>query len=681
MRKSKFYTILFFLILFCISITKAEDKEQNLNLLPVPANVNLLEGKFVLTDNFSIAVQGNTDKRIYQYASRVLRRLSGRTGLFFTQDFITTESTNDTCSMIITCNRPGKIILNEDESYTLIISPTKIKLNSETDLGAMHGLETLLQLLNSNENNYYFPSIQIEDTPRFPWRGLMMDVSRHFMPVEVIKRNLDAMAAVKMNVFHWHLSDDQGVRVESKVFPKIQELSSDGYYYTQDQIKDIIKYAADRGIRVIPEFDVPGHSTAFLVAFPELASATGPYKIERKYGVFDPTFNPTIEATYNFFDKFFGEMAGLFSDEYFHIGGDENNGKQWNANKSIQNFMKKNNIPDDNSLQAYFNERILKILTKYGKKMIGWDEILHPDMPTNIVIQSWRGTQALIEAAKKGYSGILSNGYYIDLIQPAWYHYLNDPIPDSLNLTNDQKKKILGGEATMWAEDVTPETVDSRIWPRTAAIAERFWSPANVKDVEDMYRRINIINFKLEELGITSIKNQAMMLRRLTNNNDVSSLKTFIDVVEPLKIYERHSQGIIYTQQSPYTRVVDAAFPESETARQFNKLVENFLVKKNQRDADEIKEKLSVWKENHTKLMEIIKLSPILKEIEPASYNLSKISQTGLEAVDLILSKQNANSNWMKENMKILNVAKKSYGQIEIMIIPGIEKLVDAVNR
>ena len=680
MKQPKFYQIVFFLTLLCISLTAA-DKEQNLNLLPVPANIQLLEGKFILTENYSIAVKGDPDNRIYQYATRVLRRLSGRTGLFFPQDFITPESYSDTCSLIITCNRPGKIILNEDESYTLIVTPLKIKLNSETDLGALRGLETLLQLLNSNKNNYYFPDVRIEDVPRFPWRGLMMDVSRHFMPVEVIKRNLDAMAAVKLNVFHWHLSDDQGVRVESKIFPQIQKLSSDRFYYTQDQIKDIIKYAADRGIRVIPEFDIPGHSTAFLAAFPELASAPGPYKIERNWGVFDPTFNPTNEATYDFFDIFLGEMAGLFTDEYFHIGGDENNGKQWNGNKSIQEFMKKNKIPDDHALQAYFNNRILKILTKYGKKMVGWDEILHKDMPANIVIQSWRGTQALTDAAIKGYSGILSNGYYIDLIQPASYHYLNDPIPDNLNLTNDQKKNILGGEATMWAEDVTPETVDSRIWPRTAAIAERFWSLSNVRNVEDMYRRINIINFQLEELGITSIKNQGMMLRRLTNNKDVTALKTFIDVVEPLKIYERHGQGAVYTQQSPYTRVVDAAFPESETARLFNKLLDNFIMNKNKSDADKIIKQLSIWTENHKKLVKTIEESPILKEIEPASLNLSKISQTGLEAVELILSGNTADNDWITKNKIILNDAKKSYGQIEITIIPGIEKLINAVRK
>jgi hexosaminidase len=373
-------------------------------------------------------------------------------------------------------------------------------------------------------------------------------------------------------------------------------------------------------------------------------------------------------------------MAKLFPDAYFHIGGDENNGKQWNENKLIQTFMKKNKIPDNHSLQAFFNNRILKILTRCGKKMIGWDEILHPQMPTNIVIQSWRGKDALVQTTRKGYMGILSNGYYIDLMQTAESHYLNDPVPADSELTAEEKSRILGGEATMWAELVTPETIDSRIWPRTAAIAERYWSPAWVKDVDDMYRRLDIINSRLEELGITSIKNQDMMLRRLTNDNDIISLRTFVDAIEPLKNYDRHGQGVIYTQQSPYTRVVDAALPESKTAREFKKLVAVFLEKKNPDVTEKTKQWLTTWQSNHEKLSGIIKLSPILKEIESMSLNLSKISQIGLEAIEKILSDKKGDIAWYAKNLNLLNTARKSYGQVELVIVPSIEKLVIAAT-
>lgn len=652
---------------------------QTLSLMPVPEHVSPGSGKFILTHSFDIAIHGNPENRIYPYATRVLRRLSGRTGLFFPQDLITSSSTADTADCIISVERPGKVVLNEDESYTLEVKPNNISLKAVTDLGAMRGMETLLQLLQNDEQHYFFPVVTIQDKPRFPWRGLMMDACRHFMPVDVVKRNLDAMAAVKLNVFHWHLSEDQGFRVECKTFPKLHELGSDGLYYTQAQIKDILAYANARGIRVIPEFDIPGHSTSWFVGYPELASAPGPYTIERQWGVFDPTFNPTIEATYTFFDAFFKEMCELFPDESMHIGGDENNGHQWNKNEQIQKFMKENGIKTNHDLQTLFNKRISAILTKYGKKMIGWDEILQPDLPKNIVIQSWRGTEALAKAAQQGYMGILSNGYYIDLNQPTDFHYLNDPIPMDSKLSDEEKKFILGGEATMWAEFVVPENVDSRIWPRTAAIAERFWSPQNVRDVEDMYRRLDNVNFRLEELGITNVKNQEMMMRRLTNNQDCAPLKILLDAIEPVKIYTRHDQGVQYYSYSPYTRVVDAAVPDAPAARKFRKMVDEFLGGKSANSAA-LKHQLSEWEKNHDALKKIISNSPILLEIEPLSLNLQKLSKLGLEAVTFIEKKSAAQQNWKEKVKTILADSKKPYGQAELMMVSGIEKLVNATK-
>ncbi|MDP3148280.1 MAG: family 20 glycosylhydrolase [Ignavibacteria bacterium] len=671
---------LLYFAIFIIILASANMTPQTLNLMPVPEKISSGNGKFILTHSFDIAITGNVDKRIYPYATRVLRRLSGRTGLFFPQDNITEKSTADTADCIISIEHPGKVLLNEDESYSLQISINKILLKAKTDLGAMRGMETILQLLQNDESNYFFPVVTIGDKPRFPWRGLMMDACRHFMPVEVIKRNLDAMASVKLNVFHWHLSEDQGFRVECKAFPKLHQLGSDGMYYTQAQIKEILAYAEDRGIRVIPEFDIPGHSTSWFVGYPELASAPGPYTIERRWGVFDPTFNPTIEETYKFFDAFFKEMCELFTDEYMHIGGDENNGNQWNKNEQIQKFMKENEIKSNHDLQTLFNKRILAILTKYEKKMIGWDEILQPELPKNIVIQSWRGTEALAKAAQQGYMGILSSGYYIDLIQPTDYHYLNDPVPANSKLSDAEKKFVLGGEATMWAEFVVPENVDSRIWPRTAAIAERFWSPQNVRDLGDMYRRLENVSFRLEELGITHIKNQELMLRRLTNNGDCTALKTLLDVIEPLKIYTRHNHGVHYDSFSPYTRVVDAAFPDANTARKFRKLMTEFLAGKKELKK-EIIVQLNLWKNNHEKLVKTINLSPILKEIEPLSLNLKLISEAGLETLSLLDKKQKPKEDWIKATDNLLLEAKKPYGQTELMIVSAIEKLVNAVKK
>ncbi|MCB0292395.1 MAG: family 20 glycosylhydrolase, partial [Calditrichaeota bacterium] len=546
-------------------------------LLPVPAQVEYGEGQFRLDAEFTLAVEGKPHKRMFRGATRFLRRLSGRSGLFFLQHYIIETGNSRFANLVINCRRAGVVKLGTDESYRLTVTPEKIELQADNDIGALRGLETLLQLLQADEKGYFFPAVKVVDAPRFPWRGLLIDVSRHFMPLEVIKRNLDGMAAVKLNVLHWHLVDDQGFRVESKTFPKLHEMGSDGFYFTQEQIREIIAYADERGIRVMPEFDVPAHATSWLVGYPELGSASGPYTVERNWGIMDPVLDPTRDEVYDFLDKFFEEMAGLFPDEYLHIGGDENNGKHWNANQDIQAFMKKNNIPDNHALQSYFNQRILKSVTRHGKKMIGWDEIFHPDLPKTAVIHSWRGKEAMVKAAQQGYMSILSNGYYIDLMQPAHFHYLNDPIPEDTPLSEKEQRAILGGEATSWGELVSPETIDSRIWPRTAAIAERLWSPQRVKDVEDMYRRLEVISFQLEEHGLTHRKNFEMMLRRLTGDRDITPLRTFIELVEPVKIYTRHHQGVKYTSSSPLTRVVDAARPESMAARDFARRVDSLL--------------------------------------------------------------------------------------------------------
>jgi hexosaminidase len=502
----------------------AIEEPPTLDLMPVPAQLELGDAAIEIGAEFSVTIEGNgATPRLRGSVQRMLRRLSDRSTLFFDNATFLQLEGRSMASMVVTANRPGELVLGEDESYRLTITADGIALQAATDIGAMRGLETFLQLLSLDENGVTVPEIAIYDEPRFPWRGLMIDSSRHFMPVGMVKRNLDGMAAVKLNVLHWHLVDDQGFRVESLAWPKLHEQASDGNFYTHAQIRDVIDYAAARGIRVVPEFDLPGHGSAWLTAYPELASAPGPYEIERSWGIFDPTVNPTIERTYAFLDAFLAEMAELFDDEFIHIGGDENNGKHWLANPEIVAFMEERGYEGPLTLQRYFNERVLAILTKYDKRMVGWDEIFEDGLPKNVVIQSWRGRESLFESARLGYSGILSNGYYIDLIQPTDFHYLNDPLPADSPLTTEEAARILGGEATMWAEYVSPETVDSRIWPRTAAIAERFWSPGRVRDVEDMYRRMDRMSLMLEELGLQHERNRPMMLRRLCQCRDVDA--------------------------------------------------------------------------------------------------------------------------------------------------------------
>jgi hexosaminidase len=683
--KINFKVLAVILIIFCLSPSAGQAENQpdtsSLNLMPYPAKVELASGQFRLSEKFYVGGEAQPGHRVFKAASRFMSRLSGRTGLFFEQDYLAGQTVSGQTRLFYHFDQPGQLVPGEDESYQLKISSEKIELKARTDLGLLHGFETLLQLLSADAAGYFFPCLQIEDSPRFSWRGLLIDASRHFMPVEVIKRNLLAMSAVKLNVLHWHLSDDQGFRVESLVFPRLHQLGSDGQYYRQTEIKDIIQLASDLGIRVVPEFDLPGHSTSWLVGYPEYGSAPGPYQIERKFGVSSPVFNPTIEKTYKFFDRFLKEMTALFPDPYFHLGGDEVDPKQWKETPDIQRFMKKNNIPDEAALQSYFNRRLLKILTKYHKRMVGWDEIYQPGLPQDIVIQSWRGQQALVEAAKKGYQGLLSNGYYIDLVESAERHYLNDPIPVGSSLTPEEKKLILGGEATMWAELATPETVDSRIWPRTAVIAERFWSPQEIRDVDDMYRRLKIISLGLEENGVQHLKNQPMMLRRLARSYEISCLEVLARVCEPVKGYARHSQGKAYSSLSPLTRFVDACYPESFEGRDFRQLAGKFITSRDLRQAEEIKSWLQLWQENHQKITGLVASSAALAEIVPLSESLRDVSLAGLEAVNLIMTGQPADSAWLEAKFRLLEEARKPVAECQLAISAGVELLLHSLKK
>ncbi len=651
---------------------------SQLNLMPLPASVQLQPGRLGITSAFSVATKGYADDRLRGSIVRMTRRLAGRTVITLPFDLAADESS---ATLVVQCERGGSQIpsLGEDESYSLEITDRQARLVAPTVVGAMRGLETFLQLLQGDREGFYLPGVKINDQPRFPWRGLLIDIARHYQPPEVLKRNLDAMAAVKLNVFHWHLTEDQGFRVESKKFPKLHTLGSDGFYYTQDQVREIIAYAADRGIRVMPEFDIPGHATSWLVGHPELASAPGPYKIERGAGIFEPALDPTRDQTYKFLDVFLGEMAALFPDAYMHIGGDENEGKQWDRNPEIQAFMKTKGIKDNHALQAYFNQQVLKILQKHGKKMIGWEEILHPDLPKDAVIHSWRGAASLAAAAKQGYNGILSAGYYIDLIFPASQHYVADPLPADSALTPDEAKHVLGGEATMWGEWVSPETVDSRIWPRTAAIAERLWSSRNVTDVADMYRRLAVITRQLEELGLTHERNYPVLLRRLANSENIGPLRTLVSVVEPVKEYKRY-QVRPQTMLSPLTGLVDAARPDSDAARQFAAMVDGLL-------ADgprfrlyrfEIRDSLNGWREAGTALDPMIDRAPALQEARPLAKNLAEVAAAGLEALDYLATGDAPSAQLRAAQLAKLDEAAKPSGALELVIVPSVRKLIIA---
>jgi hexosaminidase len=656
------------------SFVSAQTQPQ-LNLMPMPASVQPGTGQLPITQSFSVAIIGSRDAFLDSAVQRFVAQLSRQTGIPFR------PKTGSTTLEIHADHGPEAVQkLGEDESYELTVTDSGAKLTAPASLGVLRGLQTFLQLVQITPTGFAVPAVAIKDQPRFPWRGTLIDVSRHFIPIDVLKRNLDAMAAVKLNVLHWHLSDDQGFRAESKKFPKLTGMGSDGMFYTQDEIRDLIAYAHDRGIRVIPEFDIPGHSRSWFLGYPELSSGSGPYTLEG--GGIDPIMDPTRESTYKFLDKFIAEMAKLFPDEYFHIGGDEVDGKQWDANPQIQAFIHAHGMKNNQDLQAYFNQRLQKILAKNHKTMVGWDEILHPDLPKTIVVQSWRGQKSLAEAAKQGYSGLLSYGYYLDLMWPAAQHYAVDPMSgEGANLTSEEEKRILGGESCQWAEWVTPENIDSHIWPRNVAIAERLWSPQNVTDVNSMYTRMNAVSLNLEWLGLTHRSARARMLHRMAGAADISALRVLADVVEPVKDYNRwdDAKGPI-DFHAPLTRMIDAAYPESDVARQFANLVQGFIQGgyKDQAAEAQIRAQLTLWRNNDAKLQPLLGQSFLLQEDAPLSQNLSAVGAAGLQALDYLDKGQTAPDAWKAQQAAFFEEAKKRQADVLLMVVEPVQQLVEA---
>ena len=669
MRTQFVFTATFFIV-----ICAAAQTPPQLNLMPMPAGVQPGAGQLAITQSFSVTVSGSHDASLDSEVQRFQAQLSHQTGIPFRPK----SGAAATLQIHADHGRQAVQKLGEDESYELTVADSGAKLTAPTTLGVLRGLQTFLQLVAITPAGFAVPAVTIKDSPRFPWRGTMIDSSRHFIPVDVLKRNLDGMAAVKMNVLHWHLSDDQGFRAESKVFPKLTGMGSDGMFYTQADIREVIAYAHDRGIRVMPEFDIPGHSRSWFLGYPELSSGPGPYTLEDG----DPIMDPTRETTYKFLEKFIAEMAKLFPDAYFHIGGDEVDGKQWDANPKIQEFMRAHGMKNKQDLQAYFNQRLQKIVAKNHKTMVGWDEILHPDLPKTIVVHSWRGQKSLAEAAKQGYSGLLSYGYYLDLMWPAARHYAVDPTSgEGANLTPEEQKRILGGESCQWAEWVTPENVDSHIWPRNAAIAERLWSPQSVTDVNSMYARMNAVSLKLEFVGLTHRSARTLMLRRMAGDGDMTALRVLADVVEPVKDYNRWSdaKGPI-DFHSPLTRMIDAVYPESDTARFFANLVQTYAASgyKDQDAEKQIRMWLVLWSNNDSHLHPLLETSSLLQEDASQSANLSGVASAALQALDYLDNSQPAPDSWKTQQLALMEQAKKPSADMLLMIVAPVQQLVEA---
>jgi hexosaminidase len=666
---------------------------DSLYLMPYPKSVKLQDGRFIFTPQFTIGIEGPVSNKLTAAVNRLYLQLGKRTGIYFPQEYITASDNKADAQLSVRFIKTVAPQIGVDESYQLTVSSTKITLTAATDIGAIRGLETLYQLVMPDHSGYYCPFVEISDSPRFKWRGLMIDVARHFISMETLKRNVEAMSIVKMNVLHLHLSDDEGFRVESKLYPKLQQLGSNGFYYTQEQIKDLVNFAHDRGIIIVPEFDLPGHCTSILAAYPFLASYPSNYKPAKRFNLdtiknFNlmkvmkfinetptPTIDPTKESTYAFFDHFFGEMSGLFPDAYLHIGADENNGAAWKQNPAIVSFMKAKAIKNTDGLQSYFVKRLYAIAKKYNKRIIGWEEAFNQSLPTDVIVQKWKPVVADTLSAKIIHHNnqiIVSNGYYLDTYFPAYIHYLNEPVSTNVRAA-DADKGILGAEAAMWSESVNDGNEEIRVWPRTAAIAERFWSDASTKNVDDMYRRLWMLDFELNDRAIEENNNYLKILARWVNDEDLNPVRTLTSVYTQVKGYRRLMgsmlPGMVHTNlSSPMVNIADAVHTDSETRWYFRKIVAAYLNKRDTANLKLIKSQLKIWQNNKVRFNALAANSPYLQQITDLSDHLSAAATIGLQAL-------NKESN-PDDQLKQLQQMEKPSHEVQLAILPEIEALV-----
>ena len=686
--------------------------QTSLALMPLPSSITRGEGALTVTpaggvgSTFTYRYDQTHDALLEAAVKRsllLLDRTCGGDVMRSTVDHPVSASP----SLTISVAKPSEPVqtINEDEDYQLSVTPQGARLTAATDVGAMHGLETILQLATNERGACVLPAVTISDTPRFRWRGFMVDVSRHFEPVSVIERTLDGMAAAKLNVFHWHLSDDQAFRSESKKFPKLTELASDGQFYTQDEMREVVAYARARGIRVVPEFDMPGHSTSWILAYPWLSPDAHITQLPIVYGTPTAVLDPTLESTYKFINTLVEEMGKIFPDEYFHIGGDEVQGKAWLSDPHIAEFMKKKGFTSAAELQAHFNQRLEGILKKHNKKMIGWDEILNPALPKTIVIQSWRGETSLADGARQGYQGILSAPYYLDAQKTSAEMFLADPVPSDTTMTADEQKLILGGEVCMWAEQLNSETVDSRVWPRTMAVAERFWSPQSDRDISDMYRRLRINSLKLEDVALQHISGPEMLRRDLLRERRPEALDVLASVLEPVSFHERyggqHTNGL-----TTLNRLVDAvvADPSSrqEIAGDVDALTAGITVPppsnpKLQLDLSgdvrsgvspspdvalgRLRQRFLSWQAAEPQLLEDVQGTPRLVDAAIRAEQLGELARVGLSALNYLQTHTTPPAGWQAQQISTLDTAEQPSALVRFTFLHSMCKLVLAAAQ
>lgn len=522
--------------LFCILLCTGLSRSQaQLNIIPEPASVKTLPGSFHLDNTVKLVVKSD-DKQLAGTAQWFSDHIASSTGFHLQQQ----KDAQDKSIVLELTTRNDTA-----ESYHLLVSANQIRLSAGSPAGIFYGLQTLLQLLPPDiessqavNRSWDIPNADIYDYPRFGWRGLMLDVSRHFFTKAEVERFIDEMAKYKYNVFHWHLSDDNGWRIEIKSLPELTktgawrvprtgrwgtfepplagEQATDGGFYSQDDIREIIAYAQARYITILPEIDVPAHSLALIASYPNLSCTQLPYSVNPGSAFYKRNDNALCignDSVFLILDKVFTEISALFPSKYIHVGGDEAFKGFWDQCPKCHKRMEKEHLKDVDELQSYFVKRMEKILISKGKKLIGWDEILEGGLAPEATVMSWRGMKGGIQAAKMNHHVVMSpwDFCYLDLYQgdpaaePPTYGmcklsdaYNYDPVPDSVD-----PKYILGGQGNLWTESVANfRHVEYMIWPRSLALAEVYWSPKSKRNWDDFTNRMEAHFVRLDTAHI-----------------------------------------------------------------------------------------------------------------------------------------------------------------------------------
>lgn len=493
---------------FVITFTCISEAQTLIDVVPKPDLIIIKHGSFSLCDSTRIDVPDSLSN-LGTYLAEQLQlftRLQLQRRIHEGKDVILLEIDEH-------LNEP------DDEAYVLDVAPSKVTLKARTAVGLFRGIQTLLHLIplpdSMKQKTFAIQCCKIVDHPRFVWRGLNLDCVRHFMNKDFIKRYIDLLAYYKFNVFHWHLTDDQGWRIEIKKYPKLTQVGAwrkeadgtiYGGYYTQDDVKEIIEYAKSRFITVVPEIEMPGHCEASLASYPENACIDGPFDVGIRWGVYQDIYCPGKETTFTFLENILKEVMEIFPSHYIQIGGDEVPKIEWKGNDSCRQLIKREGLKNEQDLQSYFIGRIQKFLESNGREIIGWDEILEGNGPDcGAVVESWRGVDGAIQSAKKGIKTIVSPEEYTYLSRDADELSLDsvysfDPVPGGLN--QDEQRQVLGTEASMWTERAPQETVDSKMFPRLLAIAEDAWTFPKNKNLKDFHSLLSEQYDRLAYLGV-----------------------------------------------------------------------------------------------------------------------------------------------------------------------------------